>query len=114
MFLFCLSALGADAKYENIRKVDFKNFNLAWNRSLTHGVPVDWHWADPASLHSSISIKKGFHEFYYPGEPKDSLQIETVSVDKVIYGDLDGDGKEEAAVAANRGTANRKRRTGHK
>jgi hypothetical protein len=71
--------------------------------------PLTWHWlTSPPDLR--FKSVNGIHHFYIPGQ--DNYEREhapLVSVDSVNYGDLDGDGVEEAVVALNYstgGTAN--------
>src|SRR5205823_12024536 len=58
----------------------------------------------------TIRTNKGTHQFREPGNKQnDCERCPVLSVDRAVFGDLDGDGKEEAAVHLNYssgGTAN--------
>jgi hypothetical protein len=84
-----------------IRQIDFDNFTYAWSDPEP---PEDWHWLT-SSPNSRFRAIGGIHHFYFPGQ--DNYEREhapLVSVDSVTYGDLDGDGVEEAIVALNYST----------
>src|SRR4051794_22336531 len=74
-------------------KIDFKNFTYPWNHHLEDDVPMSWRWRAVSYLNSSISVKDGEHL-----SAEDDGTYVTLAVDNVIWGDLDGDGKPEAAV----------------
>ena len=101
-----LAAVTANAqKVATIRQIDFDNFNYAWSDAEPpEDVGQPWHWFTSAP-DQHFRVANGVHHFYL--RDQDSCVREhspLVSVDSVIYGDLDGDGVEEAVVALNYGT----------
>jgi hypothetical protein len=67
-------------------------------------VPTISRWINPLPQ-GHIRALRGIHHFYSPGQ--DELEHERaplISVDSITYGDLDGDGIEEAAVHLNYST----------
>jgi hypothetical protein len=96
------------AQVTSIRQIDFKNFTYAWD-DPSNGVPESLRWIT-SSPKSHIEISNGIHHFYE--EAEDDFEREfapLVSVDSIVYGDLVGDGDEEAVVSLNYstgGTAN--------
>ena len=106
----CLSpaAVPRKSKITSIRQVDFENFVYAWSDPPSN-VPLTWHWL-AVIPDAHFRAVNGIHHFYAPGQNDDErLFSPLISVDSVIYGDLDGDGAEEAIVALNYstgGTAN--------
>jgi hypothetical protein len=79
----------------SVHQFDFKNASYAWEEP-THGVPSKWQWL--AELpHGSVRLTNGQHRFSdsggEPGETVPYLQLISVT-----YGDLNRDGREEAAV----------------
>jgi hypothetical protein len=100
------------AETTRLRDIDFKNFSFPWDddeMAESTAVPPLYRWISPLPK-SSIRALKGLHHFYEPDQ--DPLQRERaryISIDSVIFGDLDKDGIEEAAVHLNYstgGTAN--------
>ncbi len=77
-----------------IREIDFKNASYAWDE-LDRGVPSNWHWL--AQLpRGSVRLKNGQHRVSDGSES--GKTISELSIVSVTYGDLFGDGREEAAV----------------
>src|SRR4029077_459808 len=81
-----------------IKKVDFKNFSYPWDDpeadSDNH---TKWFWTQlPAE--SKVRLVNGQHRFAVSETPSVSPALRFRFV---VYGDLDGDGIEEAAVALN-------------
>lgn len=101
-----LTALTAQAeKTITIRQIDFDNFNYSWSEAEP---PEDrtqpWHWFTSAP-DQHFRIVNGVHHFRV--RDQDSYVREyspLVSVNSVTYGDLDGDGVEEAVVSLNYST----------
>lgn len=101
-----LAAFTANAQTAiTIRKIDFDNFSYQWSDAEPpEDVDQPWHWLTSAPDQHFRAVD-GIHHFYlhgrdtHVGEPSP-----LVSVDSVIYGDLDGDGVEEAIVALNYST----------
>lgn len=93
----------------SIRDIDFDNFTYIWNDASDDAVPMDWKWLSTTPDQHFRTVN-GMHHFYLPGQDSYERQHSPlVSVDSVTYGDLDGDGPEEAVVALNYstgGTAN--------
>ena len=88
-----------------IRQIDFRNFTYAWDEPIA--LDTTWRWLD-SSPQSHIKVSDGMYSFDdendMEGEPSPFL-----SVDSITYGDLTGDGTEEAIVKLNYssgGTAN--------
>ncbi len=100
-------ASGAARKTNGIRSIDFKNFSVPWDDDLA-APPSDrvspWHWINPLP-ESLIRVVNGMHHFYEPNQSQfERERAPLISVDSVVYGDLDGDGTEEAAVHLNYST----------
>ena len=106
-----LTAVAANAqKTASIRQIDFDNFTFPWSDAEPpEDLNQPWHWftSKPDGHFRAVN---GVHHFNL--RDQDSYVREhspLVSVDSVTYGDLDGDGVEEAVVALNYstgGTAN--------
>jgi hypothetical protein len=97
-------------KLTTIRQIDFDNFSYPWSGAEPpEDVHQPWHWFSSAPDRHFRAVN-GVHHFYL--RDQDSYVREhspLISVDSVTYGDLDGDGVEEAVVALNYstgGTAN--------
>jgi hypothetical protein len=92
--ILCLLVLPLDSPSNNSAdKVDFKNFSYPWNSHLEFGVPSTWRWREVSYLNRSIKVQLGRHDF-----EGDEIPSPALTVDDVLWGDLDGDGKPEAAV----------------
>jgi len=76
-----------------IREIDFQNFSYSWPKSVG-GVPPSWKWLDAVPT-GSIRLANGRVEF---GESRQFSPAPFVELISVTYGDLSGDGREEAAV----------------
>jgi hypothetical protein len=91
-----------------VRQIDFKNFTYAWS-DPPENVPLTWHWLT-SSPKLRFRAANGIHHFYNPGQDNyERKRAPLIRVDSVTYGDLGGDGVEEAVVALNYssgGTAN--------
>jgi hypothetical protein len=96
--------LGASPNATNIRRVDFKNFSYAWSEEMgdSSSVPSLYRCITPPSV--NIRVANGIHH-YYPRN-RDALEgiYPLIRVNSVTYGDLQGDGAEEAAVHLNYST----------
>jgi hypothetical protein len=93
-------------KTTEVRRVDFKNFSFPWDEEMgdASSVPSISRWISPLPQ-ERIQVVRGIHHFYSPSQ--DELERERaplISVDSITYGDLDGDGMEEAAVHLNYST----------
>jgi hypothetical protein len=98
-------------------QIDFENFTYPWGKTMEDGPAADYTniaarpyvWLNPLPQ-QSIRVTKGAHHFHVSGEdPADRSHDPLVSADEVVYGDLDSDGVEDAAVHLNYssgGTAN--------
>ncbi len=75
-----------------VRGLDFRNFAYPWSE-LEDSVPAEWKWIGPAD--STVKLVNGRRDFDEPGLPRDGAYLMLKSV---AYGDIDGDGAEEAAV----------------
>jgi len=88
LLLLAMALTGAT----KINEVDFKNFDYPWAEPRT-AVPAAWKWLD-GTPRSALRVKGGRHEFS-PAEPfPDGYAM----VQSVTYGDINGDGRDEAAV----------------
>lgn len=77
---------------ESIAEVDFKDFDYPWEQQQV-GVPETWQWlAGEPSL--NLRIVNGRHDF----SPEESFYSGNIAMQSVAYGDLTGDGIDEAAV----------------
>jgi hypothetical protein len=108
LFLFCCFITAVWAQGNNIRQIDFKNFIYAWD-SQDMDAPTTRHWIN-SKPQSSVMITHGVFHFYEDCESEFECELApVVSMDSVTYGDLVGDGGEEAIVWLNYstgGTAN--------
>lgn len=98
--ILCLISSAETNHASTIREVDFENFVYPWS-GPPGGVPSSWKWltSDPCQRFRAVN---GIHHFYEPGEDADERKhAPLISVDWVTYGDLDGDGEEEAVVEMN-------------
>jgi len=93
-----------------IRRIDVDNFTYPWSDAEPpEDVNQPWHWFTSAPDFHFRAVN-GVHHFYLreqDGYVRERSPL--ISVDSVTYGDLDGDGVEEAVVALNYstgGTAN--------
>src|SRR5260370_13811464 len=112
-FLILGIALSAGAHgLTAIGSIDFKNLSFPWDDDVA-AAPSErvtpWHWIDPIPQ-SHIRVANGVRHFYKPSQSRlEREHSPLIRVNSVIYGDLDGDGEEEAAVHLNYstgGTAN--------
>jgi hypothetical protein len=93
-------------KTDEIRRLDFKNFSFPWDEEMgeASSVPTISRWISPLPQ-EHIRAVRGTHHFYSPGQDElEREQAPLISVDSITYGDLDGDGIEEAAVHLNYST----------
>jgi len=103
LLLLMLSALPVHAANpDGIRSIDFKNFAFPWDNDVHLTDRSTWHWiaSRPQTL---VRIENGIHYFRHSDQSA-SKPSPVISVDGVTYGDLDGDGTEEAAVHLNYGS----------
>lgn len=103
---FALTSVGGqNQNLTTIRQVDFRNFTYDWSDpeiSESHDTP--WHWLayDPDSRFRMV---RGLHHFYLPGSVGlERTHSPRISVSAMTYGDLDGDGVEEAVISLNYST----------
>jgi hypothetical protein len=93
-----LSTLAANAV--NIRDVDFNNFSYPWDDESFPSVPQDWRWI----MHTpdtKVTLTQGRGDFQPPGEKESSGSHNShpyLMFRSVTYGDVNGDGLEDAAV----------------
>lgn len=82
-----------------IKEIDFKNFSYPWDDpeadSDNH---ITWYWTQ-LPTGSKVRLLNGQHRFTVPETP--SFVSPALGFSFAVYGDLDGDGLEEAAVALN-------------
>jgi hypothetical protein len=95
-------------KVDAVRQIDFENFTYVWS-DASHDVPMDWKWIS-STPDEQFRMIDGKHRFYSPEtDTYERQQSPSITVESVTYGDLNGDGLEEAVVALNYstgGTAN--------
>lgn len=101
-----LAAANTNAqKTTTIRQIDFDNFTYAWSDAEPpENIIQPWHWFTTAPDQHFRAVN-GAHRFYV--RDQDSYVRERsplISITSVMYGDLDGDGVEEAVVALNYST----------
>ena len=88
----CLLSIASSTAADSIRRLDFKNFLYPWNERMG-GVPSEWKWMGPSD--SKVRLVNSRHSFSEPGLPKNGTPY--LMLVSVAYGDLDGDGMDEAA-----------------
>ena len=86
-----MSPLILAAAEPGIHSIDFKNFEYPWMES---GTPSSWSWLE-ATPEPHVLLRSG-HLTLDPTDPSHSAYLELLSI---AYGDLDGDRRDEAAVA---------------
>jgi hypothetical protein len=100
-----LAAAAYPQKVTTIRQIDFENFSYQWNDpEPPEDANQPWHWlTSPTDQH--FRTVDGVHHFYLR-DPDTHVRERSslVVVDSVTYGDLGGDGVEEAIVALNYST----------
>ncbi len=91
-----LSALGI--AQSSARSTDFRNLAYPWSKSFDRGWASvsDWRWLNERET-DLLALRNGRHDF--GGGLGGYLQVSSVT-----FGDLDGDGDDEAAVDLIRGT----------
>lgn len=107
LIVLAVASLGA-AQLRGIREIDFKNFIYAWDDGWEDASPDQWHWVTTRPK-GKVSVSNGMHRFDEEVSPDDPSPAPGLFVDSVTYGDLTGDGQEEAVVSLNYstgGTAN--------
>jgi hypothetical protein len=97
---FCAVLLVTLAAAENIRGVKFSEFTFPWSDPLVNGVPSAWRWMDKTPR-GTLRLVKGRHDFSARSDPAHDGYLVLHST---TYGDLDGDGRDEAAVELRFGT----------
>ena len=80
-----------------IRGFDFKNFEYPWLRGS--GVPSSWNWLG-AIPRPRVRLHNGNFTF----DPSDPPRSDYLQLGSVTFGDLDGEGQDEAAVDLYYGT----------
>ncbi len=100
VFLAVVSMGFASAHESAIRHFDFMNFTYPWTGSVDFGY-LTWHWTK-STPETKVRLTKGLHKFIDPDAPEVVREHSpALRLDSVTYGDLDGDGTEEAVVALN-------------
>jgi len=99
LFLFVLVfTSGGSGGTGKIKEVDFKNFSYPWeDPEADSDNHTTWFWTQ-LPTESKVRLINGHHRFTVPETPSVSPALRFKFV---VYGDLDGDGIEEAAVALN-------------
>jgi hypothetical protein len=89
------------AREPGIRDIDFKNFVYGWEAPQDDYVPTSWRWTE-LPKQTRIHLINGIHKFVNPHATEEVRQHSpSLTFNSVAYGDLDGDGTEEAAVTLN-------------
>ncbi len=91
--LLCASTLFSATR---ISEIDFKNFDYAWDVPKL-GAPETWKWMEGTSR-SSVHVVGGRHDFAVSESPVRTYRGGYLMVWSVTYGDLNDDGRDEAAV----------------
>jgi hypothetical protein len=100
LLILAISLIGAT----KIGDVDFKNLDYPWGAPQLE-VPTSWKWL-AGKPKSSVRVREGRHAFSASDE---SLPDGYLMISSVTYGDLNGDGRDEAVVdllCSTGGTAN--------
>src|SRR3954447_8242455 len=79
-----------------VHNIDFRNFQYQVEHSEM-GVPTVWQWLDVTPT-STVRVVDGRHDFSASDAVAAHYAGGYLIVHKVTYGDLDGDGLDEAAV----------------
>ena len=87
------STVTADPK--SIREVDFNNFSYPWDGEPYRAVPERWSWMSPFPQ-SKVTLTQGRKDLSPPDT--NELGCPYLMFRSVTHGDLDGDGRDEAAV----------------
>ena len=98
----CFAVSASPQRVATIQQIDFENFDYAWSEPEPPENPNEpWQWlTSPPDQH--FQAVGAVHHFYVDDpDPQVRERPPLVSVDSVTYGDLDGDGVEEAIVALN-------------
>jgi len=79
-----------------IRAVDFRNFEYPWDPPVL-GAPATWAWLheEPGT---SAHLRDGKHDFSDSETPEGTYRGVHLTFSSVTYGDLNGDGQDDAAV----------------
>jgi hypothetical protein len=93
-------SIGHAALQSPIRQIDFKNFTYAWDEPIA--LDTTWRWLD-SSPESDIKVSDGMYRFDDEDDTGDGPSP-FITEDSVTYGDLTGDGTEEAIVKLNYST----------
>ena len=91
---FCIALAAVGFAADDIHTVDFKNFTYPWPSRLG-GVPESWSWLVQRQ-NSTVRLVDGVHHFTDSGQFEPSRPY--VMFSSVTYGNLTGDGRDEAAV----------------
>ena len=87
------STVTADPK--SIREVDFNNFSYPWDGEPYRAVSERWSWISPFPQ-SKVTLTQGRKDLSPPDQ--NELGCPYLMFRSVTHGDLDGDGRDEAAV----------------
>jgi hypothetical protein len=79
-----------------IRKVDFRNYEYPWDPPML-GAPETWTWLQEKPG-TSAQLRDGKHDFSDSETPEGSYHGVHLTFSSVTYGDLNHDGKDDAAV----------------
>ncbi len=79
-----------------ISEIDFRNFDYAWDAPKL-GAPAAWKWLEEKPK-SSVHVVDGRHDFSESESPAGTYRGGYLMIRSVTYGDLNGDGRDEAAV----------------
>jgi hypothetical protein len=94
-------------KEADIRSINFKNFSFPWDHRMEHPPsygPSPWHWSKSLP-ESKIQVVNGMYRFYEPNQSRlERERAPLLRVHAVVYGDLNADGTEDAAIHLNYST----------
>ena len=78
----------------NIRDIDFGDESFPFDDTRT--VPAEWRWIEVIRA-SQVKLEKGRHEFG-EGDTRGGVGRPALMLESIAYGDLTGDGLEDAVV----------------
>jgi hypothetical protein len=106
--ILCVPTWGTETRLRSIRDINFRNFSYPWSGSTD--VPAKWQWL-AATPETKLNLVSGSAVVPYSEDhtPKKSEHEPSVNFKDAVFGDVDGDGGDEAAVTlhySSGGTAN--------
>ena len=88
------------APRKTLRSVPYKDSQYEWLSDFGEDVPSEWRWLDIRQLKDRVQLKKGWYRFSESTMDAEELSgYPSLRFENVVFGDLDGDGVDEAAVS---------------